>query len=148
MKYLLRNERYSGCIVYRPRRIRSAGHSDRSVAADFPAIIDQATWDACEQIRTKNAAHNGLRYSRTARYALTGLLRCQRCGSTVHGVRSSRAAATYSYYVCRSRYGSRACSQPLARAENLEAEMHDWLAAIRLPDGFEVTFAEAVRAVR
>jgi site-specific DNA recombinase len=146
VKYLLRNERYVGRVIYKPRRIRAAGSTDHVVKADFPAIVDKATWEACEKVRTKNAAHNGLRYSRTARYSLTGLLRCQRCGGTVHGIRNARPTATYSYYVCRSRYGSRSCSQPLARAEQLEEQMREWLAAVRMDDNVAPKFAAKIRA--
>lgn len=145
LKYLLRNERYVGRVVYKPRRIRAEGSTDRIVPALFPAIINEETWQKCAGVREKNAAHNGIRYSRRARYALTGLLRCRRCGSTVHGITTS---GRYGYYVCRSRYGSGACSQPLARAGDLEDEMRDWLKAIRLPEGFAEAFALEIRKRR
>ena len=50
----------------------------------------------------------------------------------------------YSYYSCRRRAGSSACDQPVARVEQLEEQMHDWLAAIQLPPGFRDEFARAI----
>lgn len=138
---ILRNPRYAGRVVYRPRRNRDA----LPILGQFPAIVDDATWAACTAVRERNATHHGLRLARTARYALTGLLRCARCGSTVHGsVRTKRAGTEYSYYTCRRRYGSHSCDQPLARVEAVEEQLHGWLAAIQLPPGFREEFARAI----
>jgi hypothetical protein len=119
-------------------RLREHVHSDD--VALFGRVVD-----VTEALRLKNAAHRGLRYSRTTRYALTGLLRCDRCGDTVHGTTNR---SHYVYYVCRARYASRACSQPVARADSVEDQMRNWLAAIRLPPGFAETFAKTMRADR
>ena len=141
LKDILRNTRYAGRVVYRPRKNRDA----TPIIGQFTAIVDDATWRATAAMRAQNAAHHGLHYARTARYALTGLLRCQRCGSTVHGsIRTKREGRTYSYYSCRRRAGSSACDQPVARVEQLEEQMHDWLAAIQLPPGFGDEFARAI----
>jgi hypothetical protein len=72
LKAILRNERYAGRVVYRPRRLRGRAGVDESVTASFPAIVTAAPWDAAAAVRGRHAAHNGIRYSRTVRYALTG----------------------------------------------------------------------------
>ena len=68
---ILRNTRYAGRVVYRPRKNRDA----TPILGQYPAIVDDMTWRASAAMRAQNAAHNGLHYKRTARYALTGLLR-------------------------------------------------------------------------
>ena len=148
VKAIMRNERYAGRVIYRPRRIRGRDGDDEGVPAAFPAIVDAELWAACATVRGRNASHNGVRYSRTARYALTGLLRCRQCGGTVHEVQTTKAAKVYAYYVCRARYGSHSCSQPLAPAPTLEAEVRSWLEQLRLPEGFTKEFAAAVRSGR
>jgi len=149
LKAILRNERYAGRVVYKPRRLRGRAGADESVSATFPAIVAEDLWATAAATRARNAAHNGIRYSRTARYALTGLLRCRRCGGTVHGVQSrTKNGKTYAYYVCRARYGSRSCSQALAPVAELENELRSWLNQLRLPDGFAEEFSRALHAGR
>jgi Recombinase zinc beta ribbon domain/Recombinase len=149
LKPILRNERYAGRVVYRPRRLRGREGVDEAVPAAFPAIVSTELWAAAAAVRGRNAAHNGIRYARTARYALTGLLHCNRCGGTVHGVKSTtKNAKTYAYYVCRARYGSHSCSQALAPVAELETELRSWLSQLRLPDGFAEEFSRAIRAGR
>ena len=48
------------------------------------------------------------------------------------------------YYVCRRRYGSKSCDQPLARVDELEGQMREWLQAIRLTEDFRKEFAKAI----
>lgn len=149
LKAILRNERYAGRVVYKPRRIRGRDGADESVPGTFPAIVDPELWQAAAAVRGRNASHNGIRYSRTSRYALTGLLRCGDCGGTVHGVQASRSRGkVYAYYVCRARYGSRSCSQKPAPVADLETEIRSWLEQLRLPDGFAEEFSRAMRAGR
>ncbi len=149
LKAILRNERYAGRVVYKPRRQRHRAGEDESVAATFPAIVSDELWAAAAAVRGRNAAHNGIRYSRTARYALTGLLHCRQCGGTVHGVQSkTKNGKIYAYYVCRARYGSHSCSQSLAPVAELELELRSWLSQLRLPEGFAEEFARAIVAGR
>lgn len=141
---VLENVRYSGRLIYKPRRNRR----EQPIEGAFPAIVDMELWRACEAVRDGHRLRRAFVYRRTARYALSGLLRCHRCGGTVHGSARRHERRSYGYYVCRARYGGSSCDQPLVRVEDLEGQVGEWLGAIRLPHGFEDAFAAAVRGGR
>ena len=139
---ILANERYVGRFVYRPR----ANPDGERIEGKYAALIDQETWSACATVRRRNHAQRTTHYDgRITRYALTGLLHCQRCGSTVHGLTRTRGdrgrSDATTYYSCRRRSGTLLCDQPLIRSERLEAQVRDWLAALCLPDKWREAFA-------
>ena len=144
---VLEREVYVGRFVHRrgPHQSTRRGRGDGPrIQGTYPAIVDEATWQACVAVRRRNAIQHTMHYDRRrTRYALTGLLRCEACGSTVHGV-TTNSAGVRDYYSCRRRMQARACDQPYARRDVLEAEVRDWLAALQLPPGLEEAFAEGV----
>jgi site-specific DNA recombinase len=58
-------------------------------------------------------------------YLLRKLLCCERCGGRMHGTRGSRPPVRR--YQCSSRRHGGDCSQPIVKAEPLEAQLIDWL---------------------
>jgi hypothetical protein len=56
-------------------------------------LIDEATWDRCLQVRSRNRRNTSSTWTRH-RYPLTPVLRCGRCGSTMDGDISSNRRRT------------------------------------------------------
>ncbi len=154
LKDILTNPRYVGRV---PRR------DGATFPAAYTALVDEATWTACVEVRERgkpihrNARANASRRW-TSPYLLSGVLRCAACGSTMSG-QTSRADVAGTRptsgarrgglhtedrhrYVCYRRRVARACDAPSLRQEVLEPEIMDILRAVALPDGI----AEAVDA--
>lgn len=86
-----------------------------------PAIIDEATFEAVQELRRLYATNP--RSKRTCPvqvYPLTGLLYCAECGHRLRGISSHNIR----YYrdVSQSEHVGH-CSQPILRAEKIEAEL-------------------------
>lgn len=139
LKDLLNNPRYVGRI---PRR-------DGTVfPAAFPALVDDATWSACERVRLKQRSSalrtKGATKGRS-RYLLSGVLRCVHCGSTMSGEtwKADKSHHEPRYrYTCYLRRVAGKCSAPYVSQEALESDIRSILEAVALPAGF----AEAVDA--
>lgn len=135
LKDLLNNRRYLGKV---PR------NDGTEHDAAFPALVDAATWAACERRRV---AGRRIRLSGTKRaspYLLSGVLRCPRCHSTMSGERRppDRWHGERRYYTCYTRRTAKACDQPYLSQARLEEDLYALLSAIALPEGL----AEAVDA--
>ena len=124
----------------------------RSVTGTFPAIVDVATFAACERVRlsqrltVKSAPGAGTRGSR---FLLSGLLRCAACGSTMSGRsrpmdRSHREARNL--YTCYRRRVGAGCNAPEVPQEAVEADLVAVLATMALPPGFARAVDRAVAA--
>jgi len=96
IKDILRNPRYAGRVPLR---------DGRTVAGTYPALVDAATFGACERIRTSQ----GFAVKRdpgtgrsSSSYLLSGLLRCAACGSTMTApIPKSAAPIRATCGVCR-----------------------------------------------
>ena len=98
-----------------PRLVGDRIYRGEVVARDcFPAVIDRATFALI------GAALSGSQLSRptTARYELTGLLRCGRCGGRMNSHNLPRGRI----YKCTSRVGA-GCNRVVVMAHHLERHM-------------------------
>jgi len=94
-----------------------------------PALIDAAVWDAVEQVRAAHA-RRPLSQKRGDRvYPLTGLAVCADCGHTLRG-QSSRHNVYYRDPGSRRHIARTAA---LIRADDLEAQVIDWLSDWPVP---------------
>jgi site-specific DNA recombinase len=149
LKDLLANPRYRGVV---PRR------DGTTVAASFEALVDEATWNACQRVRMQ---HRHVRLSsaskRPSHYLLSGVLRCGRCGSTMSGstrpadrehvtATGERRRASHKeprcVYACYQRRVARACDAPYVHQDVVESELLAILRSLALP----IDFAEKVDA--
>ncbi|MGH2797122.1 MAG: recombinase family protein [Thermoleophilaceae bacterium] len=139
LKDLVSNPRYAGRV---PRR------DGQTFGGTFPALVEVATWEACERIRHQGRrAHLATALRRPSRYVLSGLLRCGRCGQSMSGWTKApdrERHAERAYYVCYTRRvaGASACAAPAVPRAQLEDDVRAVLDVIALPEGF----AEAVDA--
>lgn len=117
------------------------------IEGKHPALIDEATWNRCLEVRRRNRRSTSNRWTRHS-YPLTPVLRCGRCGSTMHGEVASDAAGTRRYYACHSARRQRAATRlPLARcearairSERIEAAIRDELGRCVPTDEMHVAF--------
>jgi site-specific DNA recombinase len=87
------------------------------IEAKHQALIDEATWNRCLEVRRRNRRNTSKTWTRHS-YPLTPVLRCGRCGSTMHGEAASDASGLRRYYACHAARRQRAAtSLPLARCD-------------------------------
>ncbi len=87
------------------------------IEAKHAALIDEATWNRCWEVRRRNRRNTSKTWTRHS-YPLTPVLRCGRCGSTMHGEVASDASGTSRYYACHAARRQRAATRlPLARCD-------------------------------
>ena len=107
---------------YKRMDFNRATPEERWVHIKAPALVDEHTWDLCQERLRGN--RNLLSGNPERRYLLTGLLRCPKCGRRMRGIRTGRGG--YTYYRCVYNNAS-ACSAGLVcspkhfRADEVEA---------------------------
>lgn len=94
VKDVLTNPRYAGLRRYRPQEDRASirQNPERGItgAAQWPAIVDEATWRAAVRVLC-DPGRQGV--TRSGKGLLTGLAVCGVCGMTVHRGGAYRAGA-------------------------------------------------------
>jgi len=123
---ILSNTAYRGELlyhrVYRRRRLGGRVTRERRPEAEWivipcPPLLTPEQWAAAQgPVRRCPAPRPG-----AARYLLTGLLACGRCGGRVSGGGARAGGRFYRYYQCQNRRAHQACDAPRLRADALEA---------------------------
>lgn len=139
---LLRNEAVIGKIVFgRIQRIDgeriAMPREDWIVVDAHPPIVERALWDAVQAMIVRDAppvteygaVAGGSPHST---YAFTGLLRCGRCGASLHIESAKGRSRRYSYYNCRAAQRSASCPTRRIPARYMD----DWLLDIVCGDVF------------
>lgn len=124
---MLKNERYIGVYswnTYTYKILRKwAGKIPNPEAVRIenfiPPIIDKVTW---ERTRTRMNDNKGKARNKAKReYLLSGLIECEKCGSTYVGHTSTNGKGyKTSYYVCGNKYRTHTCDAKNINADNLE----------------------------
>ncbi len=112
---VLRNQSYLGRIYFRGRYYPAA-HS---------SLIDEALFQAANELLDERGEHPGRRRSNASDYLLAGLVRCHRCGRNYVGAAAHGNGGRYRYYVCesRNRRGSYGCDGQRLPADALESKL-------------------------
>ena len=133
LKDILSNPRYAGRVPLRDGRV---------VAGNFPALVSESTFEACERIRMSQRfrpSRGPGAATKGSRYLLSGVLRCATCGSTMSGqtwkADRTHPADRYGYSCYRRRVGA-GCSAPTIPQAVVEADLLAVLRAIALPPAF------------
>ncbi len=91
---------------------RVAGYREHNgaglVPAVWPAILDQKTWEGVKAILEDPARVSNNRGA-PARYLLTGLLHCGKCGGDMEVYRRMERGHEYVSYLCANRFGHGRC---------------------------------------
>lgn len=140
LKDILSNPRYMGRV---PARNGSA------YPANYQALVDQETWNACERVRFQHRRVRQTARRRTSSYLVTGVLRCGRCGSTMSG-QTWKSDKTHSKprrsYTCYLRRTAGACDMPSVPQDLVEADLLDVLRTVAMPEGLAAAVDAAVAA--
>jgi DNA invertase Pin-like site-specific DNA recombinase len=127
---------YYGVNATGQKRKRKRSEAVALYPGQHPALIDQATFDEAEQVRQLFGRNPRKREQTPARiYPLTGMLRCGHCRAKMRGQTGSNGRA---YYLCPTRTQRTGnCPQPGIPAKKLEAQLHQALLAIELPENWQ-----------
>lgn len=120
---MLRREAYTGRYSY-------AGHV---VEDGMPQIVDRSTYDMAQARRASRS--RGRSWKKMGDYVLTGKLRCLECGTPMVGQSAhGRHGKRYEYYCCVSKRAGCGCGLRL-RADELDAEVLDFVVPLlKRPD--------------
>jgi site-specific DNA recombinase len=123
---MLKNEVYRGFVKYN-KQLFPGRHEP---------LVDQATWDAVQQVIARHAGKRGrvsIRSDRTGGGMLTETVYCERCGQPMYySPTKSRAGKSYCYYRCAGR-DKLTCQASLVRSEEVDAQMREVIKALSLP---------------
>jgi len=136
IREVLQNHFYTGMVPY-----YGDGKRSRSPVALYPgqhpAIIEQALFDRCLEIRHLNSSRPRKRGNTvTLVYPLSGLLLCGQCSSKMRGQRGS--SGNERYYVCSARLQhTLPCDEPAVKAVDIETQVADYLGHLPFPEDWE-----------
>jgi len=119
---ILTNPFYAGLFT-----VQGEVHEGRHQAMLSPQEFETVQAQLRPAVSTRSNQHS---------FALTGLIKCGRCGRGITAERKmNRHGASYTYYHCsKSGLGAR-CPEPSVRAEDLEAQVVSWFRTLAMrPD--------------
>ena len=107
---MLQNERYLGIYIY----------SDVRIEGGIPAIVDQATFDLCQDRLKRNKIHSA-KNKTDVDYILSTRIFCGECGSAYYGeYGTGRNGTKHFYYKCCNRKSNGGCSSTAIKKDVLE----------------------------
>jgi site-specific DNA recombinase len=124
---LFTNPFYAGILVWEGRRLPGK-HMPMVTLDEFDRVQDLLGRPG----RPRRKTHD---------FPFTGMIRCGECGFSVTAEhRLNRQGHLYTYYHCSKRRPDYRCAQGYIRAENLEAQISDFLRELTLPERFHRWF--------
>lgn len=123
---MLKNERYIGVYTWNKRRIKTLGkwaggtenENKVEIKGAIPKIIDQETWDT---VQNRLKSNKGGANKAKIKYLLSGLIRCETCGSMYCGRTSvNQRGHQNAYYVCGNKTRTRSCDSKNIKASEIE----------------------------
>ncbi|MED0757056.1 recombinase family protein [Aneurinibacillus thermoaerophilus] len=149
IRKILENPVYTGDVVYGTKRAKLERVYDSNqnlvkknrkyvetgnpvIAKDaHPAIIDRTTFLKAQEIMKERQARVG-QTSNRAKYPLSGILYCAKCGAGMVSIRSTKPyneKYNYRYYKCgrNHKYGNTVCVHDPVPAQNLERTIFELL---------------------
>lgn len=124
---MLENERYIGTYTWNKRRYKllrkwaggSANPNVTRIEDAIPPIIDKDTWERVQN-RLRDNKHNARNKAQHS-YLLTGLIKCESCGSAYVGHAStSKKGYVTRYYCCGNKYRTHTCGAKNINANEIE----------------------------
>jgi hypothetical protein len=127
--YILRNEVYTGTLVWNRRQASSRtedGHAEvLRIPNSHPAIVGRATFRKVQKLLKERSPKHVHPRSVKSNYLLSGLLYCGQCGAKMTGCPAR--ASRYFYYVCSAsrKSGKTVCSAKPVSKKMIEAFVID-----------------------
>lgn len=145
---MLRNSTYTGTMYLRRFDTEGKGQNkyrqskdrvrvrqrppDQWIPVKVPALVDEATWSKAQA--SLEAARRRRPNLARRQYLLRGLVRCGRCGQTMHGSTVTTRGVKRPYYVCTAKspglQGRAPCPQPYFPAVLLEDAVWEAVASL------------------
>lgn len=125
---LLQNIFYLGRVKYK----------EETYPGQHPAIISQELFDQCQDVRQRRASKRRAFGWQRKVYVLAGIVRCIECGLTLR-CGATTSGQQWRYYRHTAHVRGYECSVPgkMVRADDLEEQWSDIVAAIKLPDDWK-----------
>ena len=126
---LLQNERYIGTYTWNKKKYKllrkwAGGGLNPNVTRienAIPPIVDKETWEKVQK-RMKSNKHSNARNKAKSTYLLSGLIRCEECGSMYVGHTSTnKKGFSTRYYCCGNKYRTHTCKAKNINADSVEA---------------------------
>ncbi len=123
VRTILRNRAYLGIVTC----------DDKEYPGNHTALIDQATWVACERVRKQRESGNHGQHTVGGGGLLSEIAYCERCGKRLwYQPQRKNGKIVAIYYYCSGR-SHRTCTALMMRAEVIEQQVIDLLRAVILP---------------
>ncbi len=90
---ILRNRAYLGMVPLRGEYFDG----------EHAALIDAGLFETAQALLSERAEKPALRRTNASEYLLSGVIRCERCGSAYVGMQANGNGGRYEYYACRGR---------------------------------------------
>jgi site-specific DNA recombinase len=121
LRNLLSNRVYLGEVYFR----------DTYYPGQHPPLVETEMFDRVQQILDERGERAELRRSNRSDYALSGTLKCARCGARFVGYSGRGNGGEYRYYICgtRVKFGPKHCDQQRLPAGDLEKHVVEHLIA-------------------
>lgn len=149
---ILLNEKYLGTYIYNRRSGKDIeGKRNNSKDKDeseiirhenaFPAIIDRATFDKVKKVMDSRKGRNAC-YQAQETYLLSGLIKCGKCGTNMHGNRkpSNRNGSYHVTYKCnkRDKQGTKLCDNKEINKKYIERAVMYYIESLCSGDNFKM----------
>jgi Recombinase zinc beta ribbon domain len=118
VREMLCNASYAGYV---------SGRRDKSKAIKglHEAIVEEALYDRVQQLRRQRATTMSPGRP-SPRYLLRGIAHCRRCHARMQGTAGGRRMEAR--YYCSTRRANHTCDQPIAKAEQIERQLIQFIA--------------------
>jgi site-specific DNA recombinase len=149
--YVVTNPVYYGALRWNYRTKQgNRTYEEVIVEGNHPAIITKEVYDSIKKTR-KDRKNTGWK-SRTV-YPFSSVLRCARCGHSMHGGKRKRADGTeHRFYKCAGRFEYKICDMPVLAEDTIEQEFITSLEYVpvetKAPDQQEVDYVELKKELK
>ena len=152
---LLLNEKYLGTYIYNRRSSKNSdGKRNNSAEKDaseiirhenaFPAIVDKETFARVKKVMASRKGRNACNQA-VETYLLSGLIKCGKCGSNMHGNRkpTNRDGSHHVTYKCnkRDKQGTKLCNNKEINKKYIEQAVMHYITTLCSGDNFKKVMA-------
>ncbi|MCX5666840.1 MAG: recombinase family protein [Candidatus Omnitrophica bacterium] len=139
VKYVLKNEAYTGTLVYGKMSKHKNGHNGTNnnvirIENNHPALVKKRTFDLVQRLMSKRSSAVIHPWSVASDYLLSGLVICGKCGAKMIG--ASAKSGEHHYYACSSylKKGKHICDMKAVNRKELEILVVDRLKTLVLTE--------------
>ncbi len=138
VKYVLKNETYTGTLVYGKMSKHKNGNNGNNglirIENNHPALVDKHTFDVVQRLMSKRSPAMIHPQSLISDYLLSGIVFCGKCGAKMIG--ASAKSGEHHYYSCHNymKRGIHVCDMRAVNRKELETLVVDRLKTLVLTE--------------